>query len=109
MADICEGKSWVTDDPLGIGGLLCDAYKVAQLIVNEHFEQTDLMEILLDSSLPGLESYARKNPLKLPADYRLAFRELGLSIGLRAVEKLRELIEQNPGLFSKKAPTAFAD
>ncbi len=104
MADICEGKSWVTDDPLGIGGLLSDAYKVAQLIMNGHFEKTDLVEILLDSSLPGLESYARKNPLKLPADYRLAFRELGLSIGLRALEKLRELIKQNPGLFSKKHP-----
>jgi hypothetical protein len=104
MADICEGKSWVTDDPLGIGGLLSDAYKVAQLVMNEHFEKTDLVEILLDSSLPGLDSYARKNPLKLPADYRLAFRELGLSIGLRALEKLRELIKQNPGLFSKKHP-----
>ena len=101
MADICKGKSWITDDPLGIGGLLCDACRVAQLIISEHFKRTDMLEILLDSSLPGLESYARKNPLKLPADYRLAFRELGLSIGLRAVARLQELYEQNPGLFSK--------
>jgi hypothetical protein len=102
MASICKGKSWVTDDPLGIGGLLGDAYKVAQLTIHKYFEQTDLLEILLDSSLPGLESYAKKNPLKLPADYRLAFRELGLSIGLRAVERLRGLIEENQGLFDKK-------
>jgi hypothetical protein len=40
--------------------------------------------------------------LKLSADYRLAFRELGLSIGLRAVEKIRELIEQKSGLLRKK-------
>ena len=33
--------------------------------------------------------------MRLPVGYRLAFRELGLSIGLRAVEKIRELIEQN--------------
>ena len=58
----------------------------------------------MDSSLPGLEFYAKKNPWKLPADHRLAFRELGLSIGLRAVEKLRGLIEENPGLFEGKLP-----
>jgi len=104
MANICEGKSWATDDPLGLGGLLCDACRVAQLIINENFEQADLLEILLDSSLPGLESYSRNNPLKLPAQYRLAFRELGLSIGLRAVNKLQGLIEENPDLFNKKHP-----
>jgi len=92
MATICEGKSWATDDPLGLGGLLCDALRVAQLIINENFEQTDLLEMLLDFSLLGLESYTRNNSLKLPAEYRLAFRELGLSIGLRAVDKLQELI-----------------
>jgi hypothetical protein len=104
LAKICEGKSWVTDDPLGIGGLLGDAHKVAQLIINGYFEKTDLLEILLDSSLPGLESYVRKNPLNLPADYRLAFRELGLSIGLRAVERLWRFVEEKPGFFSRKLP-----
>jgi hypothetical protein len=102
LADICKGKSWVTDDPLGIGGLLSDAYRVAQLIADKYFEQTGLLEVLLDSSLPGLESFAGKNPLKLPADYRLAFRELGLSIGLHAVERLQGLIEEKSGLFDKK-------
>jgi len=104
LANICKGKNWVTDDPLSIGGLLSDAYRVAQLMVNEYFEPTNLPEILLDSSLPGLESCAKKNPWKLPADHRLAFRELGLSIGLRAVEKLRGLIEENPGFFGGKLP-----
>jgi hypothetical protein len=102
MADICKGKSWVTEDTLGIGDLLCNAYKAAQLATGGNFEETDLPGILLDSSLPGLESYARTNSLELPADYRLAFRELGLAIGLRAVEKLRDLIEKNPDFFNKK-------
>jgi hypothetical protein len=102
MANICKGKNWVTGDPLGIGGLLCDAYKVAQMIINENFKQTDLLETLLDSSLPGLESYVRMNPLKLPPDYRLAFRELGLSIGMRAVEKLQGVIEEKGDLFKKR-------
>jgi len=94
MGNICEGKSWITDDPLGIGGLLFDAYRVAQLIVSGNFEQTGLLETLLESSLIGLDSFVKENSLKLPAGYRLAFRELGLSIGLPAVEKIRELIEQ---------------
>jgi len=104
MGTLCEGRSWATDDPLGIGGLLSDAFRVAQLIIHEDFEHTDLLEILLDSSLQGLGAYARESPLRLPADYRLAFRELGLSIGLRAVERLQGLATQNPGLFNKPHP-----
>jgi hypothetical protein len=74
---------------------------VAQLILDADFEQPHLLEILFDSSLPGLESCAREDPLKLPVEYRLPFRELGLSIGLRAVEKSRGLIEENRGVFRK--------
>ena len=102
MASICEGKSWATDDPLGIGGLLFDACRVAQLIFSGNLEQTGLLETLLESSLIGLKSFVRENSLKLPADYRLAFRELGLSIGLRAVEKIEELIEQKSGPSRRK-------
>lgn len=102
MANICEGKIWATDDPLGIGGLLFDACGVAQLIVSGNLEQTGLLETLLESSLIGLNSFVKENSLKLPAKYRLAFRELGLSIGLQAVEKIQELIEQKSGLLRKK-------
>jgi hypothetical protein len=104
MATMCEGKNWVTNDPLGIGGLLSDAFRVGQLIVSGHFLHTDLLETLLDSSLQGLGSYVRESPLKLPAKYRLAFRELGLSLGLQAVERLKGLIAQNPGLFHNVPP-----
>ena len=102
IASICEGKRWVTDDSLGIGGLLCDAFRVAQLIVRKNFEKMDLLEILLEDALLSQEAYARTNTWKLPADYRLAFRELGLSIGLRAVEKLRGLIKENPVIFNQQ-------
>jgi hypothetical protein len=72
------------------------------LIFSGNPEQTGLLENLLESSLIGLKSLVRENFLKLPADYRLAFRELGLSIGLRAVEKIEELIEQKSGPLRKK-------
>jgi len=102
MAGICEGKSWATDDPLGIGELLSSAYKLSQLIVNEGGEQADLLDALLSAARMGLQSYERGTALALPADYRLAFRELGLSIGLRAMEKLRGLIEQTPRDFEMR-------
>lgn len=102
MAGICEGRSWTTDDPLGIGGLLSGAHRMAQLMVERSFTRPDLLENVLDSSLAGLHYYAGQAPLRLPADYRLAFRELGLSIGLHAVERLNELVEQNPGAFKKR-------
>lgn len=101
MANICKGKNWATDDPLGLGGILCDSYKVAQMIVSENFEQTELLNTLLESSQMGLVSYARTNHLNLPADYRLAFRELGLSIGMQAVEKLQELIDEKPNMLKE--------
>jgi hypothetical protein len=102
MANICQGMSWATDDPLGIGGLLFDACRVAQLIVSGNLQQTTLLENLFESSLIGLDSFMKEKSLSLPVGYRLAFRELGLSIGLRAVEKIRKLIEQKPGLSGKK-------
>jgi hypothetical protein len=102
MANICERKNWATDDSLGIGELLSTAYKLAQLIITEGFEQADLLDTLLDSSLLGLQSYERKNSLNLPANYRLAFRELGLSVGLHAIEKLLVLIKQTSRDFNRK-------
>lgn len=101
MADMCKGKSWATDDPLGIGGLLSDAFRVAQLMVKGYFAQTGLLGDLLDASLVSLRAFAKEDPLKLPADYRLAFRELGLSIGLGVVERLLELVVQNEHTFGK--------
>jgi hypothetical protein len=99
---IMEGKSWATDDPLGIGGLLCDAYKVAQMIVRGYFVQYDLLETMLGSSLLGLESFVRMNSMQSPTEYRLAFRELGLSTGLRAVKTLHGLVRDNPNLFEER-------
>ena len=95
-ADICEGKNWATDDPLGLGELLSTSYKLAQLMTDTDSEQEELLNDLLDSSITGLRLFERRNQLKLPSDYRLAFRELGLSIGLHAIERLPELIKQSP-------------
>jgi hypothetical protein len=104
MVQMCEGMTWDTDDPLGIGGLLCDAHRGAQLSAVLGVEENDLLVDLLESSLRGLGHFARGSLLMSPADDRLAFRELGLSIGLRAVQRLQALIEAHPRLFGKGHP-----
>jgi hypothetical protein len=104
MVQLCERMAWDTDDPLGIGGLLCDAYRWAQLSVDRGPEENDLLAAMLDSSLRGLGHFSRGSLLMYPADERLAFRELGLSIGLRAVQRLQGLIEDHPKLFGKGHP-----
>jgi len=101
MAVMCEGRDWATDDPLGIGGLLVNAYRIAQLIPSGEFARPGLLETVVDDSLVGLEHMERTSSLGLPADYRLAFRELGLSIGLQAIRKLQGLVGQHPGVFKK--------
>ncbi|MCE7699845.1 MAG: hypothetical protein K8E24_013850, partial [Methanobacterium paludis] len=98
MAKICQGKSWATNDPLGIGGLLSDALRIAQLM-RDGFTYGNLLEVVMESALIGMGSFVGDNTLRLPAEYRLAFRELGISIGLKGVEKLMEWVKENPDLF----------
>ncbi|HSD57932.1 MAG TPA: hypothetical protein VLB04_07090 [Methanotrichaceae archaeon] len=104
MAEICRGMgtSLATDDPLGIGGLLFDASRIAQLMIQSGFKYESLLETVVGSALLGMDAFARGNSLEYPAEYRLAFRELGLSIGLNAIENLQKGIEENPGLFSRE-------
>jgi len=103
MAKICKSMSLVTDDPLGIGGLLSDALRVGQLMVksNDSFDLEILLQDLLTSALLGLKSYAQNNPQDFPAVYRLAFREMGVSIGIKGMEYLKSLIESNEDSFKE--------
>ena len=105
MAEICRGmgKNLATDDPLGIGGLLFDASRIAQLMIQGGLKYESLLETVVDSAVLGLEYFVSNNQLEDPAEYRLAFRELGLSIGFSAVEKLQKGIEKNPGVFSRES------
>jgi hypothetical protein len=101
MSRTCQGEKWDTDDPLGIGGLLTDAWRIAQLVMMGGFNDQVLLETILDSAQLGLRSFAGDNPLKYRSRQRLAFRELGLAIGLKAVEKLQRSIEESPHLFAR--------
>lgn len=106
MAEICRGmgKNLATDDPLGIGGLLFDASRIGQLMIQggqSGLKYGSLLENVMDSAALGLEYFVSNNQLEYPAEYRLAFRELGLSIGLSAAESLQKGIAENPGVFNR--------
>jgi hypothetical protein len=106
MVGLCRDRSFATDDPLGIGGLLADAYRIIQLMVGGGFRCHALLESVVSSALRGIEPYIQNDPFSIAPQYRLAFRELGLSIGLSAVMSLSDEIERNPGLFDPESAIA---
>lgn len=100
LADMCRGVNWTTPDPLGLGGLLTDAWRLAQLkSSNTGTALPGLLTNMLDAAAVGLSLYLRDNSMHLPADYRLAFRELGLAIGLQAITRIETLATSRPDLF----------
>jgi hypothetical protein len=104
MELLCKGKNWATNDPLGLGGLLCHAYIILQLMVQDQFTDTGILKDLLESSLASLDTYMLDRFLSFPAEYRLPFRELGMAIGLHAVERIEGLMEEKANVFDKNHP-----
>jgi len=100
---ICSKKEWATGDALGIGGLLTDAFILVQLIGTQQLEETDRLVSLLDDIELSQQAFATHNQLNLPAEYRLAFRELGLAIGLHSINKMQLIIEQHSDNFNNSA------
>lgn len=94
MAEMCRGTNWQTDDPLGIGGLLHDASRLAHLIATHDVPYWDLLRQLWRDADVSLQAFSRSSPLTEPANDRLAFRELGLSIGLHAIELSEDIIRR---------------
>lgn len=89
-AAMCAGRDWVTDDPLGIGGLLVDACRIATLQARGAKLGAVSPAALFADARIGLSRFASAYSLQASAEYRLAFRELGLAIGLYAVAALHQ-------------------
>ena len=109
MAELCRRQDLATDDPLGIGGLLFDASRIAQLMRQGRFAYPDLLERVLESALQGVRIVERSRQLQLPAGYRLAFRELGLSIGMKGLDASKGMIEESRGEFGTLVQRTVAD
>jgi len=108
MEEMCRGMNWETDDLLGIGGLLFDAGRTAQWMLRGGSDDAGLLENILEASLAGLEAGAPLQSLALPAAYRLAFREVGLAIGLKGVARMSGWIVKHPEVFGAGAPSLIA-
>lgn len=88
-ATMLPGATLATADPLGIGGVLADAWRVQQLAHTGTVAAGErLGELLLATAVAGLETYGVEGDREAPAARRLAFRELGLAIGLDAAARL---------------------
>jgi hypothetical protein len=73
-----QPEAMITADPLGLGGLLVDASRAAQL------GRRELRDQLVAIAEVGLDHLAERFDPDERAGRRLAFRELGLAIGLAA-------------------------
>lgn len=85
FARMLDPVDLATSDPLGLGGLLVDACRLVQLDGAE-----DLVDALIAAAVRGLEHCRWRMDLRAPAEHRLAFRELGLAIGLAGVPLLQQ-------------------
>lgn len=103
MAELCAGRTWETDDLLGIGGLLCDAWRLTVLRYRGSAEHTELLGELLGAATRGLTAALSQGFLDRPALHRLAFREFGLSLGLRGAQRLARLVDTAPTVLPPNA------
>lgn len=93
---MCVAGSFVTSDLLGIGGLLCDASRLLELCVEGACaDQAPWIRCLFAAAGQGLATPAATAWTELPAERRLAFRELGLAIGLRAARRGAALLDRH--------------
>ena len=98
---IAQTMKLESSDPLAIGGLLNNASLLTQHIVEyKMIHLSDMLLMLLHASLKGVDAFADSNTLEYPAGYRLAFRELGFSIGLHGVKKMQTVIKKHPEDFT---------
>jgi hypothetical protein len=102
LSPLCKRRDWTTNDPLGLGGLLFDACRFCQLLDANSHADVDLVEALLDSCTYGLISFVRARHLANAVSNQLAFRELGLAIGLKAVSAIAHIIEEDRGHFQNR-------
>ena len=103
LRGLLAGERWGTADPLGLGGLMLDAARLAALPDRTPSEER-LVGTILAAADAGLREYLRRDPLEAPASRRLAFRELGLAIGLGALPAIAAAAERSPGLAQAVAP-----
>jgi hypothetical protein len=88
-AELCRGATWTTDDPLGAGALLVAGYRLYHLEARHGLAVQELSARVFEAAASSVSAVATGRSLRGAPDARLAFRELGFSIGLHAIERMR--------------------
>jgi hypothetical protein len=88
LAAMADGMDWATEDPLGAGALLTTAWSLAPLLGPDQPRRAGIMDRVMDAAVRSLLQIRDTRLMDLPATRRMPFRELGLAIGLAAVERL---------------------
>lgn len=106
---MCDAAgTFATVDPLALGGLLLDVSRLVHLAASgalaRDLAYDRLVERLLVDIDRGLEAFDRSGALFTAIDRRLAFRELGLAIGLQSISALRERARCSTALVAAIAP-----
>ncbi len=97
VGEICRHLTWVTDDALGAGSLLLAAHKLARLMLRYGIDDEGMFEQIVEVGAVSTATVAATRFQEASAERRLAFRELGLAIGLHAFERMRDAIAGHPG------------
>lgn len=97
VGEICRNLTWVTDDPLGAGLLLLAAHKLAHLMLRYGIDDEGMLEQILEVAAVSTATVTASGFEQAGAGHRLAFRELGLAIGLHAFDEMRAAIAGHPG------------
>lgn len=93
LEELCRGRDWATSDSLGIGGLLLNTARAAEIISeNGNLISAVKPKKLLEDSLYSLQLFAPGFNDRQQAGRRLAFREGGLALGIRTLYGIKEEI-----------------
>ncbi|SDG67965.1 hypothetical protein [Psychroflexus sediminis] len=92
---LCQYSNWQTEDALGIGGLLLNVIRATELQKKMDLPDAVKPESLLRVVEQSLKAFYRSYEPEKSAEYRLAFRECGLSLGLRCLKGNLEFLEKN--------------
>jgi hypothetical protein len=100
LSNLCCERDWGVSDPLGIGGLLFDACRLSQLPRQRGDDR--LLHQIMRGCEDGIDLLIADQLLTRPTSQRLAFRELGLAIGLQTLPTILETTNEIASRLSNK-------
>jgi hypothetical protein len=89
LRQLCSDVPWGTSDPLGIGGLLLDAFRLA-ILPDVRASDKQLLGSIIFGAEAGVQQFLRSGAMQGQPAMRLAFRELGLAIGLQTLPAISD-------------------